>query len=255
VHSKPIDACRGLTGDVELANASYMVNAPPAPPYAAMSASGGGVTDRNRVPEDRSSRPEPGALGIKERRSWQTWQLVVFGVACLLLGMLITWAGGGKQAAPKSSSGGTYALPPAQGSATTAPATGASSATTQPPATSGATSPPATVPSTTAAVGTAQVLLGPTPQTHGNWTSSAFTVGSGTWSIGWAFRCSPAPASGPSFQVFVVPSSGKAGSAPAVNESGASGQSVTTQTSTGSQELQVSAPASCVWIVKATGVP
>jgi hypothetical protein len=101
----------------------------------------------------------------------------------------------------------------------------------------------------------AQTLLGPTPQLHGNWTSSAFTVGSGSWSIGWAFQCSPAPASGPSFQVFVVPAGAKAGSTPAVNESGASGQSVTSQASTGSQVLQVTAPASCVWIVKVTGVP
>lgn len=232
-----------------------MVNAPPAPPYAAMPAPGADRTVVNPPPENGSSRPGPGELGIKERRSWQTWQLLVFGVACLLLGMLITWAGGGKQAAPQTLSGGSYALPPAQGSATTAPATGASSVTTQPPATSGATSPPATQSTTTTAVGTAQVLLGPTPQTHGNWTSSPFTVGSGTWSIGWAFQCSPAPTSGPSFQVFVVPSGAKAGSTPAVSESGASGQSVTTQTSTGSQELQVVAPAGCVWILKVTGVP
>jgi len=202
-------------------------------------------------------RPAPGDLGIKERRSWHTWQLIVFGVGCLLLGMLITWSGdSGSSNTPKSSTGGNYRLPPAQGTSgtpTTAPGVG--SATTQAPATSGATSPASTTVTTAPSAATPQTLLGPTPQSHGNWTSPAFTVGSGTWNIGWAFRCTPVPASGPSFQVFVVPSGGTAGSTPAINESGASGQSITAQTSTGSQELQVTAPASCVWLLKVTGVP
>jgi hypothetical protein len=100
-----------------------------------------------------------------------------------------------------------------------------------------------------------QVLLGPTPETHGNWTSSPFTIGGGTWSIGWAFQCTPAPVSGPSFQVFVVPAGGKAGTTPAVSGTGATGQSVTTQTSSGSQELEVLAPAACLWVVKVSGAP
>jgi hypothetical protein len=234
-----------------------MVNAPPAPPNAAPtvgpasdSSGGSGVTN------GASGGPAPGELGITERRSWHTWQLVVFGVACLLLGMLITWSGnsGATQGSTGSSTGSNYKLPPPAGtSATTAP--GAASATTQPPATSGATSPPSSAVTTTTTPGSPQVLLGPTAETHGSWTSSAFTVGSGTWSIGWAFRCTPAPASGPSFQVFVVPSGGKPGTTPAVNETGASGQSITSQTSVGSQELQVTAPTSCVWLVKVTGVP
>ncbi len=230
-----------------------MVNAPPAPPHAyAHQGDGGEPADPNPRAGNGRDTPAPGQLGIKERRSWQTWQLIVFGVACLLLGMLITWSSdSGTSSAPKSSTGGNYKLPPAQGNSSTATTVPGASVTTQPPATSGATSPP----STAAATGTAQVLLGPTPQSHGNWTSTPFTVGSGTWSIGWAFQCTPAPASGPSFQVFVVPSGGKAGTTPAVNESGASGQSITSQTSAGSQELQVTAPASCVWIVKVTGVP
>ena len=204
-----------------------------------------------------SGSPGPGELGIKERRSWRTWQLIVFGIACLLLGMLITWSDNGGSQSPKTSTGGNYKLPPPAGSSSAVTTTpGAASVTTQAPASSGATSPSTTsAPTTTTTLGTAQVLLGPTPETHGNWTSSPFTIGGGTWNIGWAFQCTPAPVSGPSFQVFVVPAGGKAGATPAVNESGASGQSVTTQTSGGSQELEVMAPAACVWIVKVSGAP
>jgi len=38
-----------------------------------------------------------------------------------------------------------------------------------------------------------------------------------------------------------------------VSQSGGSGQSVTAQTSTGSQELMVRAPSNCIWAVKVTG--
>jgi hypothetical protein len=87
----------------------------------------------------------------------------------------------------------------------------------------------------------------------GNWTSTPFTTTAAGWNIGWAFRCTPAPAGGPSFQVYVT----KVGAAPsgtaAVSQTGASNQSVTSQSSLGQQTLVVQAPASCVWIVKVTG--
>ena len=38
----------------------------------------------------------------------------------------------------------------------------------------------------------------------GNWTSPSFNIAGGTWNIGWAFQCAPAPTGGPSFQIFVV---------------------------------------------------
>ena len=246
---------RGLTYEDDLANASYMVNAPPAPPATGplgVVASAGTAEDSS-LPSGAGG-PAPGELRIKERRSWRTWQVIIFGIACLLLGMLITWNGDtGGATAPRTATGGSYNLPPPAGatSATTAP--GTAGATTQ-PAASGATTVPTTA-ATTTTTGAVQVLLGPTPETHGNWTSSPFTVGGGTWSIGWAFQCTPAPVSGPSFQVFVVPAGGKAGSTPAVNESGASGQSVTTQSSVGSQELEVVTPAACLWEVKVSGAP
>jgi hypothetical protein len=73
------------------------------------------------------------------------------------------------------------------------------------------------------------------------------------WNIGWAFQCTPAPASGPSLQVFVTPVGGAPSGTPAIGETGASGQSVTSQPTVGQQTLVVEAPANCIWVVKVTG--
>jgi hypothetical protein len=108
-----------------------------------------------------------------------------------------------------------------------------------------------TSPSTT---GSVQVLLGPT-QKQGAWTSTPFTVGAAPWNIGWAYQCAPVPPSGPAFQIFVVPAGGSAGATPAVSETGASGSSVTPQSTTGSQQLDVQASTGCQWVVKVTGSP
>ena len=97
------------------------------------------------------------------------------------------------------------------------------------------------------------MLLGP-KQSQGNWTSTPFTIASGTWNIGWAFRCTPLPIAGAVFQVLVVPAGGAPGATPAVSEAGDSGQSVTSQTSVGSQELIVRASSNCIWAVKVTGL-
>jgi hypothetical protein len=104
----------------------------------------------------------------------------------------------------------------------------------------------------TSAAGPAQLLLAPY-QSKGNWTSAAFTVTSSGWNIGWAFQCTPAPASGPSFQVSVVPAGTTPSGTAAVNETGATGQSVTAQTVTGQETLVVAAPPNCEWVVKVTG--
>jgi hypothetical protein len=88
---------------------------------------------------------------------------------------------------------------------------------------------------------------------QGNWTSPTFTTTAAGWNIGWAFRCSPAPASGPSFQVFVTAAGSSPTGTPAISETGASGQSVTAQSSLGAQTLVVQAPATCTWAVKVTG--
>jgi hypothetical protein len=106
--------------------------------------------------------------------------------------------------------------------------------------------------STPAAVGPATVLV-PEVQQTGNWTSPAFTIAGGTWNIGWAFQCTPAPAGGPSFQIFVVAAGGAPGATPAVTSSTASGSAVTPQTTPGSQQVIVQTTASCRWALKVTG--
>ncbi|MGA2521629.1 MAG: hypothetical protein ABSG81_12535 [Acidimicrobiales bacterium] len=257
-----------------------MLNAPPPPPTATTTAggtlqgwsmsqdqsgSGYGAETTPPPPVPASPVPAPGALRIKERRSWQTWQLGVAVLAAAVIGMLIgnAFAGGGTSAATSDTAGHTTGTLPAEGAgsttgASTPGATGAAgtTATTAPP--SSATTAPATAAGSSSATtapaptGPLVVLLGP-HQAAGTWTSTPFTVAAGTWNIGWAFRCTPAPASGPSLQIFVVPSGGSPGSTPAVTEIGASGQSVTTQTASGTEDLVVKAPATCEWAVKVTG--
>ncbi len=98
------------------------------------------------------------------------------------------------------------------------------------------------------------MLLGPTPLSKGNWTSSSFTVGSGPWNLGWAYQCTPAPAAGPAFQVFVFATGASPGITPSVIGTPASGNGVTALSTLGSQQLEVRTPSSCVWKVKVTGV-
>ncbi len=172
--------------------------------------------------------PFPGELQIKEPRTWKTWQLAVAVFIALLAGFWLNGTTGGTTT--QSSSAPAYKLPtsggastattvPSGGTTTTTAASGSSTTTTT-AAGGGATTTPST-----AAAGPARVLLGPT-QMQGNWTSPAFTITAASWSIGWAFSCTPAPAAGPSFQVTVAPSGSAPSGAPAITETGASGQSV-----------------------------
>jgi len=251
---------------------------------AVTSASNGGSRDPGDgtgvgagVP-DRSSRPPaPGELHIKEKRTWKTWQLLSAMVVAALIGMWLNYDSGGSSQAATTKS---YALPPqaATGGAaptTTAPSSvptdsggktapksrapsGATKGTTTASTTAAAssvttTSAPGSGSPPTTAPGTPLQLLLPATQLHGNWTSPSFTTTAAPWNIGWAFRCTPAPTSGPSFQVFVAPSGGNPAATPAVNESGASGQAIATASSLGGQVLMVKSPANCVWVVKVTG--
>jgi hypothetical protein len=205
-----------------------------------------GVTLAPPRPDLDAPPPTPGSLGIKERRSWRTWQLGVGLVAALLVGMLIGHSGSGGTVSGSSSGKHGYTLPPASGATTvpttTAPTTSAGSAT--------ADSSTTTVPG--AAQGPAIVLV-PAHEARGNWTSPQFTVSGGTWNIGWAYQCTPPPSAGPAFQVFAV-APGQAPGTPSVNETAGSGQSVAPMTSSGPFQIVVQAPANCLWIVKVTGV-
>ncbi len=208
-------------------------------------------------------QPEEGELKIKERRSWKTWQLLAAVLLAIGAGMWINGNAGtasGDPAASGSSSGG-YKLPADGASATTVPPTAAaagagSTATTAPAGTSSTTATTAAGASTTqttaAAVGPATVLIPQTTQS-GNWTSPVFTIAGGTWNIGWAFQCTPAPTGGPTFQIFVVNSGAAPGSTPAVTSTAASGQSISPETTAGGQQVIVQTTAACRWAVKVTG--
>jgi hypothetical protein len=194
-------------------------------------------------------RPAPGELGIKEPRSWRTWQLAVAVFATALFGMFLGNLTAGGSGNSGASSKAAYTLPPpastSSGSTTSTTVVGNTATTTTAAGSA----------STTTTVPPGHVVLLAPPESNGSWTSTPFTIAGGQWNIGWAFQCAPAPASGPSFEIFVVPAGGTPGAVPAVSEAGGSGQSVTSETSTGSQELEVETGAACVWKVKVTGIP
>ena len=199
---------------------------------------------------DGDVMPAPGELQIKGRRSWATWQLVVAVALAILVGFALNGTTAGSTSA--SSSAPAYKLPTTSGSTATTTAAGGSTTTTAAGGSTTTTAAGGSATTTAAGAGPAHVLLGPT-QMQGNWTSPAFTTTVAGWNIGWAFSCAPAPASGPSFQVFVTPTGASLGGTPAVSETGASGQSVTAQSTLGAQTLVVQAPTGCTWVVKVTG--
>lgn len=209
---------------------------------------------------DRGGPPQRGALGIRQRRSWRTWHLLTAIVVALVLGMIIgndSSSGGGAGTSPNGAAKQTYTPPPPAGSTGSATSTTVTSSPTTTQAALGgqsaansSTTTTSTAPSTS---GSPTVLL-PAKQARGDWTSPPFTVGAAPWSLGWAYQCTPAPAPGSAFQIFVSPVGGPQSSTAAVKETAASGQSVTSQSSTGQEEVSVEAPTGCEWIVKVTGV-
>ena len=214
---------------------------------------------------------QPGELKIKERRSWKTWQLLTAVLIAAVFGMWINGdTGGGARQAPVGRPPGAESCLLRVRRLPVRLPEGARPRRRLPP---GAVRSPRRPPRPTArrihdhhgrgrvhdddgpvaaAAGPARVLL-TSPQLQGNWTSASFTTTAAPWNIGWAFRCAPAPAAGPSFQVFVTPAGSPPAGTPAISETGASGQSVTAQSSPGAQTLVVQAPAGCTWIVKVTG--
>jgi hypothetical protein len=229
-------------------------------------------------PADLNGVPAAGSLGIKEKRTWKTWQLGVAVIVAVLLGMLINYRTVGATDSGKTGSsggGGAYTLPPEGGSSTSTTAVAGSGSTSTTAAggvvttttsatswgkskdttttTAAGSSTTSTTSSTTATTTPpARLLLGPM-QSQGNWTSPAFTITAPSWNIGWAFQCSPVPTAGTSFQVFVTQAGASPGGAAAISETGGSGQAVTAQSSLGKQTLVVEAPANCAWAVKVTG--
>ena len=224
------------------------------------------ATDPKSWPATRADARDggvaPGSLRIRQRRAWKTWQLVVAIVVALLVGMGIGNTGG--SANPKPVTPGYKPPPPAGAAASatttttpaTSPTTATGAATGAATGTTGNTGAATTAPPTTAAppaTATAEVLL-PEKDAQGAWTSPPFTVGAAGWSIGWGYRCSGSATGSPLFEVFVVPTGSSPGASAAISETAASGTAVSTQSTTGSVELEVRAAASCAWAVKATGV-
>ena len=212
---------------------------------------------------------QPGELKIKERRSWKTWQLLTAVLVAAVFGMWINGDTGGASgtngasttgtlpppsaASPGSSAGGSTATTTtAVGGSSDTTTTAAGSSTTTTAAGGSTTTPTSSSTSSAAPAGPAHVLL-LSPQQKGNWTSTTFTTTAAPWNVGWAFSCAPAPATGPSFEVFVTPAGSAPSGTPAISETGSSGQSVTAQSSLGAQTLVVQTSASCTWIVKVTG--
>jgi hypothetical protein len=207
-------------------------------------------------PDSTEYMPAPGELHIKEKRTWRTWQVAVAMVLAVLVGMGLNYHTVGSS---QASTAKAYSLPPPAKSGSTtattvAPTTAGSKGATTTTAAAGGTTTTTPGSSTTspATAGPARVLLS-SAQMSGNWTSTAFTTTAASWSIGWAFRCSPPPVGGPAFQIFVTPVGGKPTGTAAVSQTASSGQSVTPQTSLGQQTLVVQTSASCVWVVKVTG--
>jgi hypothetical protein len=194
--------------------------------------------------------PAPGQLNLLGRRAFKTWQVLIIAGVAVGLGMLANYRTVGSAAA--SGNKPAFTLPPATGSTTTTLAAAAGTTTTT-SATTGVTTPGASTTSTTAPV---RILLAPHQQA-GNWTSTPFTTTTAGWIIGWAFQCTPAPASGPSLQIFITPVGGTASGTPAVSETGASGVESTSnetfQSAVGTQTLVVQAPSNCTWAVKVSG--
>ncbi len=196
--------------------------------------------------QDRASyRPAAGELGIKERRSWKTWQALVAILVAIGVGAWWNGSTGSASGSGQGAGSSAYKAPPPSGSTATTSGTATSTTVAGAPA-------PTTSPTVAPAAGP-DVVLVPQQTSQGNWTSSAFTVAAGTWKIGWAYQCTPAPSASPAFQIFVVQAGAGAGSSAAVTGTTGSGQDVTPETTAGSQQIIVQTQPNCRWAVKVTG--
>jgi hypothetical protein len=218
------------------------------------------------APPAEPSWSQPGALGIQERRSWATWQLVVAVAVAGVLGMMVGYSGKKPSAEagtgrPIVSLGGLTATTPTTvgGAAPTAAATTATTPTTVAGAapTAAATTATTAMTETTVTTAAPAPAAAPTvlmPNTPGTGPSDlpAFTA-AGPWNIGWHFRCVNAPAGTGTFTVEVVPDAG-APAAPPVQQTSREGQGITPQTAAGRQHLKITTDPACQWAVKVTGI-
>ena len=192
---------------------------------------------------------QPGELGIRERRTWKSWQLACACLVALLVGMAIGHGGASSAGATSA----VYTPPPPSGSTSGAGGGSTASSTSGSSLPGGGSPSTTTLPAATTTLPLSTVLL-PQVTARGPAVTPSFRAGSAPWHIGWAYDCRSAPGSTGTFQVFPL----GAGQSPSpagavVNASGATGQGVTAVNSTGTEELTIRTPAQCIWAVKVTG--
>lgn len=196
----------------------------------------------------------PGGLGIEERRTWATWQLVLAAVVAAMVGMMIGYSGkrGSKNAAAGTLHLSVGSIQPRVGTTTTigGPTAVGPATTSAAPTTSPLTS-PSSLPA--AATGPVTVLV---PNTIGSGPSDLPVFATaGAWTIGWQFRCVQAPGGSAAFTITVVPEGGSADATPAVSQVSREAKGTSPQpASQGRQHLRVTTDPACEWAVKVTGV-
>jgi len=189
-------------------------------------------------------------LGIRERRSWATWQLASAVLIAVVVGMWVGWSGrgGGRASASAGAQSTHLTLPPL----TVAPAatTVTTPATTAPAAT--ATTTTVSSSGTSAAATGPIVVVMPNTNDRGPADLPAITT-AGHLQIGWKFSCVAAPGGAATFEILLVAASGGATS-PVLTQTGRSGTGVTPLGNTGQVRLRVVTDPGCVWAVKAVGI-
>jgi hypothetical protein len=181
---------------------------------------------------ERHHPAPPGGLGIRQRRTWATWQLVAACTVACLVGMMVGYSG----QKPSTASAAGKPIVALGGLDTTA--------TT---ATTGAI----TAPSTTAPTAAAPAVLMANTPGRGPSDLPTFAAG-GPWSIGWHFRCVNAPAGTGTFTLEVVSEAGA--TSPAVTQTSREAQGISPQSAPGHQHLKITTDPACQWAVKVTGI-
>ncbi len=209
--------------------------------------------------DQTTGAPAPGSLKIKERRAWRTWHVVLVGVVAALVGMVIGNSGGGGTASSQPNTP-TYTLPVPSGStqspSSTTPTSSApgtsSSTTTSAPQSAPSTSSPATSPGD---VGLGAGSARPNPGDNGQLDEHvrspspavSGTLAGRTNALRHQHQVPPFRSSCSRRAQVRARARPCRARRHRVNPSPLWARS-------GSQELEVKAPPSCVWKVKVTGV-
>jgi hypothetical protein len=209
------------------------------------------ATDVSRPASTEPAWDQPGGLGIRDRRSWATWQVAVASLVALVAGMMVGYSG--KKPSTVAGAGrAIVSLGAATGASAVAGGQPGPGAATETTITATATTATASLPGD-AAGNAAGALLVPNTRGAGGAELPAFSAG-GPWKIGWHFRCLGASDGPGPFTIDVVPDQGSSpGPSPAVTESGREAQGVTPQTATGHYHLKITADPACQWAAKVTG--